>query len=290
VKLRQMTVGLLALLLSVQSTSATQIAVMRSKEGVLVGANVWSGLEMNGQVRRGPDVCKIATSGNFAAMVLGDHLAYPVWAKDGHSFSERPGADALITSNHLAPNASMLSFGNVPTSLRKALPKKGDLNQNREVVVAAVKAALRDQMDAVDVFAPEQRWPSGPFSGMALILVGIDKGSVQAQLIRVDIDEWVSRKFKVVDVTTLPNEVGQWIVWGPHTQIPGKLNNLDPKLDDLRGIMTGIDQSINGEYKRYKEMLAPPFVIGELRADGIHWGPDLGPCAKEVSPTKRAKK
>ena len=181
----------------------------------------------------------------------------------------------------------MVYIGDVLTNLQKNLKTTGTAKANLGWAVTSVEESMRLQMDAAD-FLGDRAVAADTQFGMGIIFVAVSaKGRAEVHAIRIAITDWGKRELSIDEPVKFPDEVGQIMTW--QSLSPGTLKgtSLDPKPSDLAYFMTYVaDQSKIQNRLRYPSEMGPPFIVGELRPDGMHWSGDARVC----SGSKRAKK
>jgi hypothetical protein len=233
---------------AVRTSKATQLAVVRTSDGLIIGANTWSGLAANGKIQDGPPICKIHIAGSFVALNIGS-------------------AGTHIYTNS-ATRHSDIVVGDIEAAIHGALKRNQSFDVNRQAIVRSVKAELTKALEAKEGIGETPAALLKEGKDVGIILGEVKSASmVRSDVFRVRLTSMSPVTFKVIDLfADATNARGNGVSWFQQTPIAVTLN---PDAESVARMMQiRVDQAPGPEYK---VKLQPPFVIAEFRSDGIHW-------------------
>ena len=248
------------------TVSGTQLAASRSKKGLLIGANVWEGV-----ANTDTTICKIRTAGNFVALEIGTDAFFM-----GPGFLDDPVAHRWLIGHRAEITATGVKVGSINAAIRSSLKRNKSYEYNKEAIVDAAEAAIRTQMEAKDLFRYKDRPAVQPFV-IGIVLGMVSRKNVVVHLIRIDITNWEKRQFHVYEPAVFADQVGESLAWFHETPEIFLDKRVEPTADTIKSEMTSIYES--RVPPSFKKWVQPPFVIGEMQADGMHWATNASYCS-----------
>jgi hypothetical protein len=165
-------------------------------------------------------------------------------------------------------------FGDVEARISGALKANVSFDENRAAVTRSVEDALTEIVqEKTDRLHETHEKILQEVKPIGIILAEVEPARVDAQAFRIKIKTLTPISFDTIDTGSKVQEavafVGGGVYWSASTPKAGtSTRDSSPNATSIEDSMQAI---VDITLEPYKKWVGPPFVIAELKADGIHW-------------------